>query len=231
VAVLQQDTNPFHAGRAYRSDELGDAVVTSAHWRWSTWLLIVGGILVGSIWGMREMTRSPIKVLVLQIDEHGNRRIIGPLPDAYSMTKAVIERDIRSFVQILRRVQDDKVAMGEDWDEKQGIYGRLTQDGMTRMAEELQGRGNPLEERELVQVEILRCLSKGKRTYDVSWIEHRYSAPAPGSPAGESRRERLPSSRWSGLFTYVERPPRTEAELYGNPTGIWLDQWSYSREQ
>jgi type IV secretion system protein VirB5 len=224
-------TNPFHAGRDYRSDELGDAVVTSAHWRWTVWVLIVGGILVGSIWGMREMTRSPIKVLVLQIDEGGMTRIIGPLPDGYRMTEQVLKREVRTFVQVLRRVLDDKVAMGEDWDERTGIFARVTGDGRARLVQEMQARGNPLEQREPVLVEILRILPKGQRTFDVSWVEQRYSAPLSGGTPGETRRELLDTTRWSGLFTYVERTPRTEAEFYGNPTGIWFDQWSYSQER
>jgi type IV secretion system protein TrbF len=233
MALRQSEINPFHAGRQYRSDELGDAVVTSAHWRWTVWVLIVGGILLGCSWSVREITRSPIKVLVLQIDESGTTRIIGPLPDRYRMTEAVIKREVRTFVEALRRVLDDKVAMGMDWDEKQGLFARVTVDGRARLAQEMQARGNPLEQREPVLVEVLRILPKGPqgtRTFDVSWAEQHYSAPLSGGTPGETRRELLETSRWSGLFSYVERTPRTEAEFYANPTGIWLDQWSYSRE-
>ncbi len=216
--------NPFLEGQQYRTDELGDAVVTSAHWRWTTWLCIAGLIVSNSLWGIREIVRVPVKVFMAEIDLSGTTRLIGALPSHYTQKEEVIKGHLRDFVRLLRRVIDDKVAMGEDWDEKKGIYGRVTKNGKQLLSAHLATQGNPLEKREPVMVDILRTLSKGAQTFDITWMEQRYSAEP------ESR-QLIETSYWSGIFSFKEAPPKNEQEVLVNYLGIWWDQWAFSENK
>jgi type IV secretory pathway TrbF-like protein len=136
------------------------------------------------------------------------------------MKDGVIEKDVRSFIKALRRVPTDKVLMGEDWDEKEGIYGRVTTKGRKLLTQRV-AQHDPMQVKDVVQVEITRTLKKGARSMDVTWTERTYT------PEMELK---SPPVIYSGIFTWVEQAPRTLAEVYANPLGIWYDEWSFDRQ-
>lgn len=60
-------------------------------------------------------------------------------------------------------------------------------------------------------------VARSPRTFDIQWRETRSINGQRGAP-----------ERWRGLITTTTRTPRTEAELFKNPLGLFIEDVSWT---
>ena len=60
-------------------------------------------------------------------------------------------------------------------------------------------------------------LHDGGLTWDVRWRETIYT-------------HKMDIETWRGKFTFTRAKPQNDEELYATPLGLFLDNWSWSKE-
>jgi type IV secretion system protein VirB5 len=70
-----------------------------------------------------------------------------------------------------------------------------------------------------VAVEVSSVVRASKDSFQVRWIERKYTNGALGG-----------TEQWTAIVTIEIRPPRDEARLRRNPLGLYVDALNWSRE-
>jgi|ERR1043166_354553 type IV secretion system protein VirB5 len=206
----------FYEGRKYRTDDLGDVL---AHAAKSHGLVYGAGILLlcsilGNIYQGTLPHWKPY--YIIEDSASGAMRVLGPAPEHYDPSQATIKRDLREFVETLRGISTDKALMRQRWTL---AFGRVTSTGRKHLDEYFAQR-KPLEQRAPILIEVLRLLPRTAHVWDVRWVEVVHN----------DKGERLTQETYSGLFTVEIREPRTEDQMQANPAGIWMQEWTWSKE-
>jgi type IV secretory pathway TrbF-like protein len=208
--------HPFLEGKRYRDDELGEMAVQKANWRYMAFgvlgllaLSILGNIYLGSL---PKMVPAYVEVDTMT----GGMRVVGPAPQEYDLRESTVKKELREFVEVLRRISTDVPLMQLHWTR---LFHHVTPRGHKLLAAYATER-NPLAQKDPVAVEVLRVLRQSEFTWDVRWQETTYSAKG----------EQKSSATYSGLFTWERQLPTTLDALTMNPSGILLDSWSWSKE-
>lgn len=207
-------TNPMLDGKLYREDELGEAAVQRANWRYAAFAsFAVSGLLIVLLFFMVVMLRR-IPVRVIEVHEtSGAVRITEEDWRRYVPPETAYVAQLREDVVTLRTVTLDKEEMKR---QHLRTRTRMTLQAQQLYAEYLRER-KPLEQKQPVQVEVLSTLRDSGLTWDVRWRETTYG-------------DRLMIEHWRGKFTFVKVTPQNEAERYATPLGLFLDVYSWSKE-
>jgi type IV secretory pathway TrbF-like protein len=210
---------PAMAGKRHRADELGERTVIARSWRVHAYcgdaLLLVALCVIG--WLAMQPKLVPVYIEVETAS--GRMRALGSGEQGYTLRQETIKKELREFVEVIRRVSPDKYLMQKQWKE---VFTKVTPHGY-RVLSAYASAMNPLAIEGEVRVEILRVLPQSERTYDIRWTETTHSDGG----------TQLEQATYSGLFTWVARDTTRSVsveELTANPAGIYLDAWSWSKE-
>jgi type IV secretory pathway TrbF-like protein len=206
----------FFEGRKYRADDIGEAIAHRNWWRLATFvaLAIAGSSMLGNVYlgSLPKLVPYPIR----WDSAAGTMQPVGLAVNA-GQEPITIRLWLREFVTTLHGISTDKELMRQQWNV---AMTRTTKEGKARLVEH-EAKVKPLKQQEPVKVQVLHMLRQTQRTWDVRWQETRYSADD-GSPRS--------TETYRGLFTFQQRPPRTQEELEYNPAGIFFHEWSASHE-
>lgn len=205
--------NHMLVGKKYRDDELGEAAVQRANWRFvACGALGVASLLILLLFytvALPKQSLVPIEVCA----ESGSVRVIANDWKQYVPPITAYTAQLRDNVTILRTITTDKEAMRAD---HRSVRLRLTADAKTLYSQYLHER-KPFEQKEPVQVEILSVLHDSGLTWDIRWREITYS-------------HKIDIEHWRGKFTFTRAMPQNDAERHATPLGFFITHWSWSRE-
>jgi type IV secretory pathway TrbF-like protein len=205
---------PYLTGKQYRDDELGEAAVQRANWRYCAFgAMGVSGLLVLLLFYAISLPR---KVLVpFTVNEgSGDVRIVQQDFAKYAPPRTVYINQLRDDMTILRTVTTDKEDM-----RRQHVKARtrMTAQGKKQYAQWERER-KPFDQKEPVTVDILGTpLHDGGLTWDIRWRETTYGA-------------QVGMETWRGKFTFIRAMPQDEDERNATAAGVFLDTWSWSKE-
>lgn len=210
---------PAMRGKQARADELGERVVIARNWRYLAYCLVVTHVIsLGIIaWLANQPKLIPVYIRVDTASE--TMQVLGSGEQGYTLRQETIKKELREFVEVLRRVSPAKALMQKQWKE---LFSKVTPRGHRALVQYAQ-ETNPLAVAGERRVEILRVLAQTEQTYDIRWTESTYSEEG-------TMQER---ATYSGLFTWTLRQsskPVSIEELTANPAGIYVDTWQWSQE-
>lgn len=216
VAPTGQLDSHFYEGRKHRADELGEFAVQRSNWRLAAFGGIAGMLLL-SIGCLYLGAQPKLRPYYIEVDTcSGDARVVGEAPTSYTIRELTLKKHLRDFVQTVRGVSLDKPDMQRRLTE---VFYQLTPKGK-KLFEQFMTERNPMYQREPVLVEVTAVLLSTGATYDVRWMEKRYN----------DRMDLQATEVYRGLFTVVEQTPRGKDEMDHNPMGLFIDQFSWSRE-
>ena len=140
----------------------------------------------------------------------GSARVLASGAQAYALRQESVKKELREFVEVVRRVSPDKHLMQQQW---KALFQKVTPHAyrtLSLYAQEI----NPLAIQGERRVEILRVLAQTEQTYDIRWLE-----------IMRQRGRRPPGARHLQWHFYVEQAaararPVSLDELRANPLGI-----------
>lgn len=208
---------PAMRGKRHRADELGDRVMIARNWRYATYLIALA--LLGALGIIAFLVQRPRDIVYIERDTTGGMRVLATGDKPPALREETIKKELREFVQTIRRVHEAKTLMKEEWTQ---VFLKVTPRGYRTLAAYASAM-NPLAIEGEIKVEILQVLQRDERAYDIRWKETVVNVS--GTQAGQHT--------YRGLFTWVPRdatkPVRLEV-LTANPSGIEMDTWSWSEE-
>jgi len=209
---------PAMRGKRHRADELGERVMIARNYRYALYLALLGNLLALGVVGL--LVQRPRDVVYIERDvPTGGMQVLATGERPPALSEATIKKELREFVQTMRRVHDAKALMQEEW---KALFKKVTPRGYRQLSAEASAM-NPLALEGTITVEILQVLKRDERAYDLRWKETRLSND--GGQIGQHT--------YRGLFLWVPRDPKQPVSLdvlTANPSGVEWDTWSWSEE-
>lgn len=161
--------------------------------------------------------RSTITPYVVEVDQLGQVKTIGPAVEAYRPTDAQIAHTLARFIQNVRALPTDPVVVRQNWLE---AYDFTTDRGGAALNDYARVN-DPFSKvgRSSVAVEVTSVVRASDTSFQIRWIERRYENNQLAGTDG-----------WTAIFTIVLQPPRTEDRPRKNLLGIYVNGINWSCE-
>ncbi len=211
-------TSPYDRAKREWDQRLGTARVQALHWRILALLSVVGMIALGVALSVVS-ARKDVRTYVVETDQLGRPARVTLIGDRYEPTSAQIGYFVGHLVRLVRGRPLDPVIVRENW---KHAYAFLAGDAVHTMNAyaAVDPPLNSVDGRPLTRVvEITNVLQKAADAFQVRWRETDYVGGVPRQP--EQR---------TGLFHVDTKPPRDETDLFRNPLGIYVVNFSWSKE-
>lgn len=207
----------FAAGRQYRQEELGEAILLRNWWRRATFVAL--GCLALSTLGLIYVATLPKHIpYPLRWDSAtGDVQPVG-LVTKMAEEPVTIRRWLTEFIHMLRGISPDLHLMKQRW--TLHADWRLTPMGQRQLIE-YEKTWKPLTQVEPLYIDKIEMLRQTDRTWQARWRETRL---------GKDGKE-LSSVMQRGIFTFQVRAPQSLKELEFNPAGIFFHTWSFDYER
>lgn len=211
-----EPTTPYQAAGQLWDERIGSARIQARNWRFMSFacLTLAIGMAGGLLW---QAGRSTVTPYVVEVDQLGQVKTIGPAVEAYRPTDAQIAHSLARFVQNVRALPTDPVVVRQTWLE---AYDYTTDRGGAALndyarANDPFGKVGKIS----IAVEITSVVRASESSFQIRWIERRYE-----------NNQLAGTDRWTGILTIILQPPRTEDRLRKNPLGIYVNGINWSRE-
>lgn len=200
-------------------DVIGNLKAQSHNWRVIALcnalccLLLIGGLIYQS-------AKSTVTPYVIEVDSStGLARNIGPVKaQSYTPKEVEVKYFLSQFITNIRSVPLDAIVYKRNW---VTAYKMMRQAAAAKMSA-INNTENTISllGKETVQPKILSLVPISKNSYQARWVEESYTLSG-----GEKA-----SVIWNGVFTFEFGQPENEEELAVNPLGIYILDFSYSKE-
>lgn len=197
---------------------IGSAVVQAKNWRLATLLISGLACLLGA--GLvYQSAKSTVSPYVVQVDRDGAVQAVGPARQTnYRPGRPVIEYFLVQFVTKVRSVPLDPVVVKSQW---LSAYDYLRQ-GAANTLNEIALREEPFSKigLETVSVRLKSVVPLSSDSYQVRWEETTYGKEG----------VTISTKGMTGVFYIEIVPPTDEQKLRANPLGLFIRQFSWSRD-
>lgn len=212
-----QDRRYDRAKRAW-DERIGSARAQAFHWRLTALLSLAGMLGLGAALA-HVSARHDVKTYVVEIDQLGQPGRITLANDGFEPDASQTGYFVGQVIRLVRARPLDPVVIRDNW---KMAYGFLAGDAVHMM--NAYAVSDPplrtIDGRRLTRtVAITNILQKSPDTFQVRWVETDYIGGTPQSPR-----------QHTGLFQFEFKPPRTEADVFKNPLGIYVISFSWSQE-
>ncbi len=209
---------PYQKAAEEWDKRIGAARVQAYNWRIIALLLcgLSTLLVIGLIY---QSSKSTVTPYVVQVSKEGVVQAIGPAKQSnYTPGLPVIEYFLAHFIKSVRSIPLDPVVAKNQWLE---AYAYLRQSAANTLNEIAQ-KEQPLSKIGLqtVSVQVRSVVPLSKDTYQVRWEETTYSKE--GVSMG--------TQVMTGAFTLEIVPPTDEKQLKVNPLGLFIKQFSWSKD-
>lgn len=226
AAPAPDSENPYLNARRRWNDHVGAIVASRQAWQVLGLLSLL--IALAAVGGLIHIgSQSKFVPYVVQVDQLGQALAVAPAQRAAPADPRVVHAQVAAFIADLRLVTPDAALQRKAIFR---LYAMLApDDAATAKANEWLNASpdsNPFRRatREMVSTEILSVLPQTEVTWQVDWLETTRDRQGvlQGAPV-----------RMRALVTVYSVPPTartTEAQLRNNPLGIFVRDFSWSRQ-
>lgn len=207
---------PYQKAGQIWDERIGSARVQARNWR----LMALGCLALSFatsgalIWRSLQSTVTPY---IVEVDETGAARAIGPATEPYTPSDAQIAHHLAAFISDVRSLSTDPVVVRENW---LRAYAFVTAQAATTLSAEAEAN-DPFADigRRSRTVEVVSVVRVSEQSFQARWIEKTYEQ-------GALRDAR----RFTGMFRVVTQPPRDAARLRANPLGLYIASLSWAED-
>jgi type IV secretion system protein VirB5 len=211
--------NPYARSAAAWDERIGSARVQATNWRYIAFASIALA-LISTIGVVVIGVKKQVATYIVEVDKVGMPGRISLASETFQPAAAQVGYFIGEVVRLVRERPLDPVVMRQQWTKAYQFLAGPAVNGMNEYAAADSGLRNvPGEGATARTVEIKNILQKSDGTYQVRWTETTYS--------NGIRRSR---EDFTGLFQVKLIPPRDEADTFKNPIGVYITNFTWSRE-
>ena len=212
-------SNPYARSAAAWDERIGSARVQATNWRYIAFASIALA-LISTIGVVVIGVKKQVATYIVEIDKTGMPGRISLASETFQPAAAQVGYFIGEVVRLVRERPLDPVVMRQQWTKAYQFLAGPAVNGMNEYAAADSGLRNvPGEGATARTVEIKNILQKSDGTYQVRWTETTY--------ANGIRRSK---EDFTGLFQVKLIPPRDEADTFKNPIGVYITNFTWSRE-
>lgn len=216
----KKPVTPFDKAEATWDDRDGHLRVQNLNWRMAVYFLIVTNLCQTT--GLVVVTnRSSIEPYVIEVDSTtGQATNVGLLKaQGYKPKDAEIKYFLTEFIRNTRGVPLDPIVYQDNWNR---AYAYMTKSAVGKMTSLMQGAESPAQKlgRITVQPSVVVMVPMSNNSYQVRWTEEEFDVNS-----GQKKTVVM-----SGVFTVHLVPPTDEKLLAVNPLGVYIADFSWSKE-
>lgn len=213
--------NPFPETPYQKAGQLWDERIGSARVQAKNWRLMALGCLGlcfatsgALVWRSLQSTVTPY---VIEVDETGAARAVGPASGSYNPTDAQIAHHLASFIGDVRSLSSDAVIVRENWLQ---AYDYVTDKAATTL-NEYASANDPFADigRKSRTVDVISVVRVSEGSFQARWIEKTFEN---GALTG--------AKRYTGLFSIISQPPTDAERLRANPLGIYVHELHWGED-
>lgn len=207
---------PFQKAGQIWDERIGAARAQAANWRIMAFgcLALAVGSSAGLVWRSLQSTVTPY---VVEVDELGAVRGVGPASLRYNPTDAQIAHHLARFLENVRGLSVDPIVVRQNW-----LSGYdFTTDKGAAVLNDYARDNDPFENvgRRSRTVDVISVVRVSDDTFQTRWIERTFENSA-----------FTKTERFTALMTIVVDPPRDAATLRKNPLGIFIHGLNWSED-
>jgi type IV secretion system protein VirB5 len=211
--------NPYARAATAWDERIGSARVQAHNWRVIAFAAMALA-LISTTGAVVLGIKKQVATYVVEEDKAGMPGRITLASEPYRPDAAQVGYFIGEVVRLVRERPLDPVVMRQQWTKAYQFLAGSAVNGMNEYASGDNGLKNvPGNGATARTVEISSILQKSSDTYQVRWVESTYS-----SGMLRSREQ------YTGLFQVKVMPPRDEADSFKNPIGVYITNFTWSRE-
>lgn len=207
---------PYQKAGQVWDERIGSARVQAKNWR----LMALGCLALcfatsgALIWRSLQSTVTPY---VIEVDETGAARAIGPATETYNPTDAQIAHHLAGFIADVRSLSSDAVVVRENW---LTAYDYVTDKAATTL-NEYASANDPFADigRKSRTVDVVSVVRVSEGSFQARWIEKTFEN---GALTG--------AKRYTGLFSIISQPPKDAERLRANPLGIYVHELHWGED-
>ncbi|MFN3226295.1 MAG: conjugal transfer protein TrbF [Hyphomicrobiales bacterium] len=208
---------PYQKAGQVWDERIGSARVQANNWRLMAFgcLALSLGLSGGVIW---QAGRSTITPYVVEVDQLGETRAVGPAIHTYEPTDAQIAFHLARFIENVRSISIDPIVVRQNW---LRAYDYTTAQAANTLNDYAR-QSDPFSRvgQRTIAVEVTSVVRSSGDSFDVRWREQEFEN---GSLAD--------TTRYSAVLSIVIQRPRTEEALRKNPLGIYVHGLNWSRDR
>jgi type IV secretion system protein TrbF len=211
--------SPYARAAAAWDERVGSARVQACNWRIAAFAALALA-LVSTSGAVVMGIKKQVATYVIEVDKAGMPGRITLASTPYRPDAAQVGYFVAEVVRLVRQRPLDPVVMRQQWTKAYQFLAGPAVNAMNEYAagdsglKDLAGQGAIAR-----TVEISSILQRSADTYQVRWVETSF--------ANGIRRL---SEEYTGLFQVKILPPRDEADSFKNPIGVYIVNFTWSRE-
>lgn len=207
---------PYQKAGQIWDERMGAARVQAKNWRlMALGCLALSFVTTGAlVWRSLQSTVTPY---VVEIDQMGSARAIGPAIEAYDPSDAQIAHHLAAFIEKIRSLSVDPVIVRSNW---LAAYDFVTDQASVTL-NEYAAANDPFAEigRRSRTVDVISVVRVSDDSFQARWIEKTYEH---GALVG--------AERFTGNFTLITQTPSDAETLRANPLGLYVHSLNWGQD-
>jgi type IV secretory pathway TrbF-like protein len=216
LGLTPEPDTPYRQSHELWDRRMGTALQHAATWRTAAFTAIGLTALSGAAVVMLLMRPAAVP-FVIEANQTGEARLIGPAASAYQASDAQIGWHLARFVEMVRGLPSDPIVVRQNW---LRAYDWTTQAGAQAL-NAMAKTDDPFSKvgKSAVAVEVLSVVRASPTSFQLRWREATYVSGT-----------LTQSERFTGVATIVIDPPSTPERLQKNPLGLYVHAFTWSRD-
>lgn len=207
---------PYQKAGQIWDERIGSARVQAKNWRLMA-LGCLGLCFVTSsalVWRSLQSTVTPY---VIEVDDTGAARAVGPAPENYAPSDPQIAHHLANFIGDVRSLSSDAVVVRENWLK---AYDYVTDRAATTL-NEYASTNDPFADigRKSRTVDVVSVVRVSDGSFQARWVEKTFEN---GALTG--------ANRFTGLFSIITQTPTDAETLRANPLGIYVHELHWGED-
>ena len=211
-----EPATPFRQPGQRRDRQLGEARRRARQWQFLALIAIAmamalsGGLVFLAVFN----GQAPF---IVEVDEQGRARAIGPATGALTPTDAQIAYHLAAFIENVRGVAADPVVVRQNWLK---AYDYASDRASVTLSDYARAN-DPFTKigKSSIAVEVKSVVRASKDSFQLRWIERAYENGALAS-----------TRRFTGILSILLAPPKTAERIARNPLGIYVHDINWSED-
>lgn len=215
---MEQKNNPYLDGRREWLERYGSYISSAQNWKLVAFISM--GIAILAIGGVIYIgAQSKIVPYVVEVDKLGASVGMGPVAPAKTHDERVVKYTLAEWVVNFRSICGDAIVQK---DVSLKVYRHLLE-GTPAYASvsDYYQKNSPFKRMEIerVSVEVISVIAISENTWQIDWAEKKF----------DTRGNLIATENYRGaaMLRFIE--PKTEADIYSNPAGLWVYEFSWQK--
>lgn len=210
--------SPYQRAKEVWDNRIGNARLQAYNWRLAFFgALALCFVLVGGL--IYQSTKSAVAPYIVEVGPGGELLAVSKAVQAKSLPNdPQVKYFLIKWIKDMRDMPLDVVVKKQAWI---SAYGYMRQKAALKMNEIIKAE-NPMSKigQETISITPAAIVKMSENTYQIRWTEDVFSKEG-------AKKE---SYRMTGLISVDFSAPKTEKEIMSNPLGLYIKDFSWSKE-